>query len=167
MRYLGAAIIFISSSLCGILAGQRERERLEECRGFLALFEYIRNQIGFFLMPTKEIYRKFENSALEKTGFLGELKRHEWDDVYFNVWCEAFAACEDRSLLSQKEKDIVLAFGSCIGKCDEHLQMKTFDACVDEMTEETRLLSVETEKNAKAYGVIGFTVGAVLSILIL
>ena len=167
MKYLGAAVIFLSSSLFGILAGRKGYSRLEECRGFLLLFEYVKNQIGYFLMPTKEIYGRFENDALYRIGFLQELRSHAEDEVYFNVWQSSFEKCRGRCALSGTECDIVMRFGGCIGKCDEHLQMKTYDLCIREMTEDISALQTETEKNSRVYRVLGFAVGAVLAILII
>ena len=56
MKAVGAALVFFAAFTCGLLAGKREQRRIDEAESFLALFEYIKNQFGYFLTPTKLIY---------------------------------------------------------------------------------------------------------------
>lgn len=167
MRYIGASLIFLSAFFCGILAGKRERRRVLECEAFLSLFEYVKNQVGYFLMPTKQIYRGFENAVLSETGFLGELCSHEEDDVYYGAWEAALLKCGDKLSLSQEEKKLVLEFGACIGKSDEHMQIKSFDYYIKQMSAEIERARMEAEKNIRVYRTIGFTIGAMAAILII
>ena len=69
IKLVGAVLCFLTSFLIGIFAGKKERERTAQCEAFLELFEYVKNQVGFFLAPTKRIYQSFEPSlfsVLEK-----------------------------------------------------------------------------------------------------
>lgn len=167
MKYIGAALIFLSAFLCGILAGKREQKRVSECEAFLSLFEYVKNQVGYFLMPTKMIYRGFENEVLKESGFLDELCSHEADEVYFNVWEDAFSKCASKFNLSAEERKIVLEFGACIGKSDEHMQTKNFDYYIKQMNDDLGRVRQETSKNVRVYRTIGFTAGAMAAILVI
>lgn len=167
MKYIGAMMIFLSAFAVGISAGDREKRRLKECEEFLRFFEYIKNQVGYFLMPTKLIYRGFESEVLSRTGFLAALCGFERDDVYYDAWVKAFDSCEDRMTLSSEEKAIVRGFGAGIGKSDEHLQMKNFELCISQMKDEISFLKLETANNVKIYTVLGFAVGAAAVILII
>lgn len=166
MKYIGAVMIFISVFALGISAGDREKRRLKECEEFLRFFEYVRNQVGYFLMPTKLIYRGFESDVLSRTGFLSALCDVEHDEVYYDAWTKAFDTCEGRMTLSPEEKAIVRGFGAGIGKSDEHLQMKNFDLGISQMKDEIENLKCETSKSVKVYTVLGFAAGAAAVILI-
>ena len=61
LKLAGAVLIFVFFSLLGIYKGDYEKKRLSECEAFAELFEYIKNQVRFFLTPTKVMYRKFES----------------------------------------------------------------------------------------------------------
>ena len=63
--------------------------------------------------------------------------------------------------------EIVKAFGACIGKSNEQLQLKNFDYYIAAMKDETTKQKTEMQKNIKLYRTIGFTVGAAIAILVI
>ncbi|MBQ0009966.1 MAG: stage III sporulation protein AB [Ruminococcus sp.] len=166
MRWVGAGFLFCSVFGCGILLAGQEKERTRQCEAFLNFFEYIKNQIHYFLAPTKQIYRDYRDEVLSKTGFLDCLSQ-EGDGVYQNRWEEAFAACRDRIMLSREQAQIVLAFGSCIGKSNEEMQMNSFEYYIKAMTKETEKQRSVCAKNVKLYQTLGLTVGAMAALLFL
>ena len=167
IKMVGAALCFLTSFLIGIFAGKKERERTAQCEAFLELFEYVKNQVGFFLAPTKRIYQSFENDVLAQTGFLAALSSHENDEVYFDAWQAALEECRLEIKLSKSQYEIVKAFGACVGKSNEQLQLKNFDYYIKAMTAETEKQKDEMQKNIKLYRTIGFTVGAAIAILVI
>ncbi|MBS6446065.1 MAG: stage III sporulation protein AB [Clostridiales bacterium] len=167
VKLVGAALCFLTSFLIGIFAGKNERERTAQCEAFLELFEYVKNQVGFFLAPTKLIYKSFDNEVLAETGFLAALSSHENDEVYFDAWQTALDECRSGIKLNKAQYEIVRAFGACIGKSNEQLQMKNFDYYIKMMTAETEKQKAEMAKNIKLYRTIGFTVGAAIAILVI
>lgn len=167
MKAVGAALVFFAAFTCGLLAGKREQRRIDEAEAFLALFEYIKNQVGYFLTPTKLIYRGFENKVLSDVGFLDRLCSHENDEIYFDAWGDAFRACEGELHLSAEEKRTVLRFGECIGKSDEYMQLKSFDYYIGLLSSELEKARSETAKNKKVYRTVGFAIGAMAAILLI
>lgn len=165
MRACGAFVLFLFFSLCGVYAGAREKKRLAECEAFLALFEYIKNQVEFFLTPTKVMYRSFENAVLENCGFLPALRSHENDEVYCDVWRISLDSCEKSLLLSRKQRTLVRDFGDCIGKSQGCIQTSSFDFYISEMRAETAREKEECEKNVKLYRTLGLAAGACAAIL--
>ena len=61
MKWIGAVICFCISVVLGCTAGKNEKVRTEQCEAFLEFFVYIQNQVGYFLAPTKLIYKNFRN----------------------------------------------------------------------------------------------------------
>lgn len=167
MKWVGASLCFLTSMLMGIFAGKNERERTAQCEAFLEFFSYIKNQVGFFLAPTKMIYKNFENSVLREIGFLDALSSHENDDVYFDAWNTALRECRDRLRLTSAQYEIVSAFGSCIGKSNEALQLNKFDYHINAMVKETAKQKEEMKKNIKLYRTLGFAIGAAVAILLI
>lgn len=166
MRLAGAILLFLTSFLAGIQAGKNERRRTAECEAFLALFRHVKNQVGYFLAPTKQIYRSFENEILSDCGFLGALAAHEGDEVYYDAWQSALGSCRGSLHLSEGQMKVVEAFGACIGKSNEALQMKNLDYYIGEMTVITERQKTEMQKNIKLYRTLGFAVGAAIAILV-
>lgn len=167
MKLLGAFLCFAVSFALGIAAGKSERARTEECTAFLELFSYIQNQIGYFFAPTKLIYKNIQSDVLARVGFLDALAAHENDEVYFDVWSSALTACKEKLHLTETQFEIVQAFGACIGKSNEELQLKSLDYYTKAMAAETEKQRSEMKKNIKVYRTLGFAVGAAAVILVL
>ena len=167
MKWIGASICFFISVAIGCMAGKNEKLRTEQCEAFLEFFVYIQNQVGYFLAPTKLIYKNFRNDTLQRSGFLDALCAHEGDDVYFNVWERALADCKERLKLSEAQYEIVRAFGSCVGKSNEELQLKHLEYYAKAMRAETERQKKQMQKNIKLYRTLGFSAGAAILILVI
>ena len=167
MRICGAVLLFIFFSLCGVTAGEREKKRLEECEAFLEFFEYIKNQVEFFLTPTKLMYRNFTNTVLEACGFLPALRAQENDEIYCDVWSTALKACTKKLHLSEKQYVLVREFGDCIGKSHGQIQANSFDYYISEMHTEIAREKTESDKNIKLYRTLGIAAGACAAILVI
>ncbi len=135
-------------------------------RGFSFAFEYVKNQIHYFLAPTKQIYRGFSDPVLAKTGFLAKLCE-ESGGVYRNNWIDAFEACGENFCLSPAQAEIVKTFGSHIGKSNEPMQTRNFEYCIKSMEAEIAKQRVLCEKNTKLYRTLGFTLGAMAALLLI
>lgn len=167
MKWVGALLCFFVSLGIGFSAGKNEKERTAQCEAFLELFVYIQNQVGYFLAPTKLMYKNFQNEVLRQTGFLEALASHEKDEVYFDVWEDALAASRANLRLSEAQYEIVCAFGSCIGKSNEDLQLKHLEYYTKAMRAESEKQKSEMKKNVKLYRTLGFAVGAAILILVI
>lgn len=167
LRTAGAGLLFFACCLAGILAGKNERRRTAECEAFLALFRHVKNQVGYFLAPTKQIYRTFDDPVLRECGFLDALAAREGDEIYYDAWHAALASCRGALHLTDGQLRTVEAFGACIGKSNEALQMKNFDYYIGEMSAMTERQKTEMQKNIKLYRTLGFAVGAAIAILVI
>ncbi len=167
MKWIGAVFCFLASLGIGLSAGRNEKERTAQCEAFLELFVYIQNQVGYFLAPTKLMYKNFHNDVLQKTGFLEALTAHEADEVYFDAWNDALARARPNLNLSETQYGIVRSFGSCIGKSNEELQLKHLEYYTKAMRAEVEKQKTEMKKNIKLYRTIGFAVGASIVILVI
>ena len=101
MKWMGAVLCFFASVDVGWTAGKNEKARTEQGEAFVEFFVYIQNQVGYFLAPTKLMYKNFHNDTLQTTGFLDTLCAHEEDEVYFDVWERALCDCKEHLNLSE------------------------------------------------------------------
>lgn len=167
LKWIGGVLCFAISLSLGWMAGRSERERTEQCEAFLELFIYIQNQVGYFLAPTKLMYKNFRHEILEKTGFPAALCAHEEDEVYFDAWERALRDCRDGLKLSEEQYEIVRSFGACIGKSNEELQLKHLEYYTKAMRAETEKQKKQMQKNIKLYRTLGFSAGAAILILLI
>ena len=167
MKWIGALLCFFASVSIGWMAGKNEKTRTAQCEAFLEFFVYIQNQVGYFLAPTKLMYKSFRHEVLQRTGFLDALCAHEEDEVYFDVWECALGDCKENLKLSESQYEIVRSFGSCIGKSNEELQLKHLAYYTKEMRAETERQRTQMQKNIKLYRTLGFAAGAAVLILVI
>ena len=167
MNYVGAAMIFISSVFFGLFLGEKKKAASAECEAFLELFRYARAEISLFYTPTKLIWRGFENKTLMSCGFLEKLTSAEGDAVYFDAFTRAFDMTEKSLHIGAEAKRIVRAFGAVVGKSDGEEQLMQIDRLIAEMTEICKKAKSDASRDAKLYLTIGFSIGAVVFILLL
>lgn len=167
MRIAGALFLFAFFCLLGIYAGEREKKRLAECEAFYELFGYIKNQVNYFLTPTKVMYRNFSGKVLEECGFLSALRSHENDEVYHDIWRTSLMSCKRNLKLTQTQFSLILDFGDCIGKNNGVIQTGSFDYYIGELRAEIEKEKTESVKNAKLYRTLGIAAGACAAILII
>ena len=167
MRYVGAALIFLSSVLVGAYLGERKKAAFAECEAFLELFRYARAEISLFYTPTKLIWRGFENKTLASRGFLGALASAEDGAVYFDAFTRAFDMTEKSFRMSAEAKNVVRAFGAVIGKSDGEEQLAQIDALIGDMTEICKKAKSDAARDAKLYLTVGFSLGAAIFILLI
>lgn len=167
MRFVGAALMFISSVLCGAYLGEKKKAAYAECEAFLELFRYARAEISLFYTPTKLIWRGFENKVLSSRGFLAALASAEDGVVYFDAFTRAFDETEKSLCMSAEAKKVVRAFGSVIGKSDGEEQLAHIDAIISDMTEISGKAKSDAARDAKLCLTIGFSLGAAIFILLI
>ena len=167
MKTVGAALIFIVSVLAGISLGESKKKAHAECEAFLELFRFARAQIDMFFTPTRMIWRGFENKTLGEICFLQKLAEAEGDLVYFDAFSRAFGEIEPSLSMSAEAKATVRAFGGVIGKSDGEEQLMQIDRLIAEMTEICKKAKSDASRDAKLYLTVGFSLGAVVFILLL
>ena len=113
------------------------------------------------------MYQNFHNEVLRKTGFLEALCAHGEDEVYFDAWNDALVRSRTNLKLSEAQYEIVRAFGACIGKSNEELQLKHLEYYTKAMRAEVEKQKAEMKKNVKLYRTLGFSIGAAIVILVI
>jgi stage III sporulation protein AB len=167
MKWIGAVLCFCTSVALGWMAGKNEKVRTAQCEAFLEFFVYIQNQVGYFLAPTKLMYKNFHHDVLKKNGFLDALCARESDEIYFDAWGTALKESRRNLQLSEAQFEMVRSFGACIGKSNEELQLKHLEYHIKTFRSETERQKKQMQKNVKLYRTLGFSAGAGILILVI
>lgn len=108
-RWAGAALIMIASLYaCREYSRFAEQEKAQ-WRGFSALLSHIEGGISKFLASGEGLFRGFEDEALEKCGFLQEIKA----GVGLS---SAFESCRGKLLLPEECKGRLSEFFASFGR---------------------------------------------------
>ncbi len=76
MRIIGAFAIAICCYLAGCSFSAKQKAICARLRGMIKLLEYMYERIKNSAVPMADIFAAFSDSALEKSGFLPELRVH-------------------------------------------------------------------------------------------
>ena len=167
MKTAGALIILVSFSLVGAYFGEAKKRGARECAAFLELLRYARLKVSMLDTPTKEIFRGFENETLDKCGFLQRLCIAEGDEIYFNAFTRAFDSVAGSLSMEDDAKTLVRSFGDVIGKSEREEQLGKMDEISASLEELTKKAAAQATKDSKIYKTLGFSLGAVIFILLL
>lgn len=74
IRIFGGAFIMIAALLVGKEYSRFSDKRIAELRGFLLFIRHIGAEVSKFLSSGEELFWRFENEALEASGFLPSLR---------------------------------------------------------------------------------------------
>lgn len=167
MKILGATILFLALTLLGGSLGRRVRRGENECAAFLDFIRFARSKICALDAPTKEIYRGYENETLRGCGFLYALKKAEAESVYFDAFTRAFDEISASLSLDGEAKTIIRSFGDIIGKSAQNEQLRLIDDVILRLEEKHKKLNDAAKRDAKMYQTLGFSLGAIIFILLL
>ncbi len=164
MKIAGVVLIFVCFTAGGFLFSEKEKEKLNECEAFLRLFLYVKNQIQYFLSPTRIIFEEFEDETLEENGFL-PLLREEQNGVYQSNWQSAVDKCSFRG--DAETKNIIREFGEAVGKSNREMQLASFDYQIKLLSAKTESVRAALPKNTRLCRAMGMALGAAAAIMLL
>ena len=113
-----------------------------------------------------EILRRCRNTVVYTYRQAAEYLRADFGEAYPEAETVAdIITVRDR--LTEVQYEIVRAFGSCIGKSNEALQLKHLEYYSRAMRTATEKQKAQMQKNIKLYRTLGFSVGAAILILVI
>ncbi len=106
-------IVAVSSCICiiGFVFSARVKGRLLQEEAFIDFICFLRPNVASGV-PLHDIFCSYSAQALEKTGFLTELRKNEGSDNFY----ETFLKFRDKFLITEAEKEYLLAFANSLGK---------------------------------------------------
>jgi len=76
LKFFGAAVLLAASFFLGASMIRDERGKIDEACSILDLIKYIKDNIEHFVKPLPDIFASYNNSVLEKNGFLTSVREN-------------------------------------------------------------------------------------------
>ena len=156
LKGMGALLLLGSALWLGLRLSAREQERLRQTEGLLLLLRHIRACIVCFADPIEEIYRRFQNRALEECGFLPALRTHGF--AYALRVCDGLAQGDE-------VQTALASFADGVGKSNTREQAALCDYTVAVM--EAALHRRQEEAPRRARLARGLALCGALALLVL
>lgn len=171
IKFLGAIIVLLSSSLTGYLYGENLRHRVENLKEFQRTIYYLKNEITYnhsllynALITVSENAKKPVSSTLKEIAAL--LNENACDSVY-DAFDKIFKKNKDKLKFNKDDIAIFLNLSKTLGEISLDGQEDMFDLVTINLSEDIDNAEEYLKKNLKMYRYLGFTIGAMVIIILI
>lgn len=162
MKVLGLILIFISSASVGFIKSNTYKERDLELLSLIELLYFIKHEISTYLTLQWEIYEKFDNSVLEKNGFLSILREYSRQGKEKPL---LYAIEASQLKLDKEEEEIVKSFARDFGTLSTSDECNRCDRAIRKLEEIYKTKKEETLEKSRLCRSVGCMIGIGLALL--
>ena len=158
MRYLGILLLVFSAFWVYKKYASYLAFSIEECEGYTQLTEQLYGKVSCYLSPQNEVIMNFECPALERCGFLPEVRRRRSAR-------DAFLAVMGNSQMPKDAKEAVKSLFLGLGKGYLDSEIKAMELCLEKLRKITEREKGELEARRRVAGALTFAAAAGLALL--
>ncbi len=155
MKTAGLILVFFAPTLIGFMKAESYVEENNTLRSFISLISFIKREISSYLTPQREIYRKFYDKHLEKSGFLDEIKNSLSDTPLLS----ALLLTKSRLNLRDESYELIYEFATLFGTLSEREEMDRCDKLMSELEEIYKRSKEENREKIRLCRTVGCMTG--------
>ena len=162
-------IIIISSGALGLLKSQAFSQRIKELNEMRSIVRQLNAEINYRKDPLITTFRRIaEQNSTISTKLLSECADHMASYKEFGqCWSAALEeVCADTSL-KKEDKAILAELGTQLGKSNVEGQADMFRLIEERLLHQINLAIKEKDSKGKMFGGLGFSLGIVVSVLLI
>lgn len=171
IKLIGCIMIIFSTTVLGFNYGERLKRRTKELYEIQRCIFEIENRIVYTHTPLPEALKntavKAEepiSTVLEQISYM--LKENKVYSVH-EAFKNAFSNKIENLSLKDEDINIILDFSKSLGESDIDGQREIFSLVIENIKKQIRISEDVIKKNVKMYRCLGFSMGAVVSILLI
>ncbi len=166
LKFLLLIIIFLLSTIIGIVIAKMYENRVKELQEFKSILNAMKTKIKFTYEPLEEIFNEVSENG--KTAVSNIFKQMAIQ-IQYKKTDEVWTSCIQNADISinQEDKDILKKLGRLLGQTDVDGQISEIE--VTQSFLETQLIKAEEEKkrNQKMYKTLGAVVGLTFVVILI
>lgn len=171
LKLIGCLLILGGTTIGGILYGDTYRKRLIQLKELERAILQLQNEISYIYTTLPEAFLKIANKSKEPIKCIFErvselLLTNKVDSVYEGL-SKAIEANIDKLSLNHEDIDIFLDLSKNLGESDVESQHSIFNLAISNMKKQINEAEILKSKNLKMYRYLGFSLGAMLVILLI
>jgi stage III sporulation protein AB len=171
IKTLGCLLILGASSVAGYVYGESYKKRVQQLNELERAINQLQSEIEYTYTPLPDALK---NVSLKSRGPLGDIFKHAAHLLHSNeveTVFEAFSRCFKNvgtSLnLNKEDINIILDLSKTLGESDIDGHKKIFSLAVNNLRKRIKEAEILMGKNVKMYRYLGFSVGAMIVIVLL
>ena len=162
-------IIIMSSGTLGLLKSQAFSQRIRELNDLRSMVRQLNTEINYRKDPLKTTFRRI---ALQNNNISSKLlSRCAYNMTSYNEFVQCWNAaleevCADTSL-KKEDKAILSELGTQLGKSSTEGQADMFRLTEEKLLQQIEIAVKEKDSKGKMFGGLGFSLGIVISVLLI
>ncbi|MGG7164011.1 stage III sporulation protein SpoIIIAB [Clostridium ihumii] len=169
IKFIGAGIVLITSSLIGYLYGENLKKRVNNLKEFERSMYHLKNEISY---SHSLLYQAFSTVAERSKEPVNKVFIHisksleegVCDSVY-DAFYKAFEKYKQELLFLKEDVDIFLNLSKTLGEINLDSQEDMFELSIMNLKKNIENGEEKLKKNLKMYRYLGFTIGAMITII--
>ncbi|OFI07588.1 stage III sporulation protein SpoAB [Clostridium acetireducens DSM 10703] len=171
LRVLGCILIITTSTSVGFLYAQKFIKRVEELNELNRIIHQLENEIMYTHTPLPEamtkIYKKSKYPLNKVFKELFNLLNNNQVDSVYEAFYKALNKEKEILNLLKEDKNVILDLAKNLGESDIEGQRKMFSLTCENLKKQIKSAEISLDKNVKMYRYLGFTIGAMVIIMLI
>ena len=159
IKTVGVSVILAASFSAAVYNSFAYKKKVSFVEGILDLISFIRSRILYFRDPLDHIYSDFENKALDRSGFLDELRRSGLSEA---LKIPAVSGLFEKRIYAQLK-----SFAAGLGKTSADEQINSCNMCIDMMKTDVEKLRREMPEKTHMYSSLCIIAGLGAALLLI
>ncbi len=166
LRLIGAFFILFSALQLGLLKSRRLHQRVQCLEQLMGLLNQFLGEVQFGLRPLPDIFERLGKQSGGE-GFALTAQEMKLRDGRSARSCFHSAINASYPLLSQEDKETLLALGEGLGACDNSTQCRLIESVIRRLEVRQQSAREFAVKNGRLYQGLGLTGGLFFILLLI
>lgn len=162
MKLIGLLLVLVAPTLAGFFKAQSYMDSRDILHSFIMMLSFIKQEVGSYLTPQQEIYKKFYDRHLDKCSFLDVLKEEKTDTPLST----ALEKSKDKLMLKKEAYDLLYEFGNSFGTLSQGDECRRCEKLISQLEEIYKTQKEETSEKIRLCRTVGCMLGIGLALLL-
>lgn len=171
IKVIGSLLILLGTTLAGFICGESLKKRVQQLNEIERGVIQLQSEITYVYTPLPEAFIKIAEKSKEPVNHIFEnasqaLIDNRVENVY-EAFNEALYKNEDKLYLKSEDIEIILDLTKNLGESDIEGQNNIFNLTLSNLKKQIKIAEMLKNKNLKMYRYLGFTIGAMMVIILI
>lgn len=168
---LGYLLIIFSTTTAGFIVGENYKKRVTQLNEVQRIVYELRNDIVYTYTPLPEAFEKISKNSIFPikdilTDISINLMQNQVNSVY-EAFVNTFRKNKEYLCMKKEDINIILDFSKTLGQSDLEGEKRVFNLTLDNLKKQIEKAEQLMDKNVKMYRYLGFSIGAMIVILLI